>query len=111
MEVRELRAGVLVYRCSEIVICNPEYILECESYPDKFEPIPLNEERLLNFGFIKVKPRSGVRSAYINNGIRIEKSNSGLFYYKGNLIKVHQLQNLYFALTGKELSLKDENTF
>jgi hypothetical protein len=80
---------------------------------DNFEPIPLTEEWLINFGLneyndIKVKD---------NGFICIERTKSEInFYIMGHdnptyssmhsikLNHVHQLQNLYFALTGKELT-------
>jgi hypothetical protein len=76
---------------------------------NEFKPIPLTEEWLLKFGFEK-----SMSWTYV-----IElKGNLKLVYYLGekgwsigfksysdfsNLEYVHQLQNLYFALTGEEL--------
>jgi hypothetical protein len=76
--------------------------------------IPLTEEWLLNFGFecLQVDNFSHRNSFQLDSNLgfviwgRIE---TGLFLYidgneGGEVIKyVHQLQNLYFALTGKEL--------
>ena len=71
-----------------------------------FTPIPLTEEWLLKFGFEyydTVKPKG-----YWLNGVCIEKIDSMLIEFKNGigLKHVHQLQNLYFALTNKELTLK-----
>jgi len=78
------------------------------------EPIPLTEEWLLKFGFQKSMSWTYVVEL---------KGNLKLVYYLGekgwsigfksysdfsNLEYVHQLQNLYFALTGEELTLKSE---
>jgi hypothetical protein len=66
------------------------------------EPIPLTEEWLVKFGFkplVKDWQIKGLiiharkRGFVVNNRIPILKT-------------VHQLQNLYFALTGEELTLK-----
>ena len=80
------------------------------------EPIPLTEEWLLKFGFerhhsdysnsviyIKDVPNNnefkwGVYPLELGSGFIINKSK--------NLKYVHQLQNLYFALTGEELTIK-----
>ena len=84
-----------------------------------FEPIALTEEWLLKAGFRKVDYEFNV---YELNGVEIcfgrgYNENENHFHYaidfdKGNgysclhnaIEYVHQLQNLYFALTGKELT-------
>lgn len=71
-------------------------------------PIPLTEEWLFKFGFEK-----GNLEYFIHENVRINFDLQ--FEFKGvnnlnfgtNLEYVHQLQNLYFALTGKELEVKD----
>ena len=70
------------------------------------EPIPLTEDWLVKFGALQVKPRSGVNKTFKLYGVRIEMSNSGNFYHKGiSKNSVHSIQNLIFALTGKELTI------
>lgn len=78
-------------------------------------PIPLTEEWLVKFGFTKDKMNPKI----LNNGISVYKSDVGSFHLVeycefGEMedlcsclpIKsVHQLQNLYFCLCGKELEL------
>jgi hypothetical protein len=72
---------------------------------DKLKPIPLTEEWLLKFGFDKIDFQ------FIKNGIKLFPIRD--LYYRGNFpiksdIKyVHQLQNLFFALTGEELTIKN----
>ena len=70
--------------------------------------IPLTKEWLLKFGFDEHA------IGYYNKDfiIFLSYSNTGLHQYRlrdfNTIIKyVHQLQNLYFALTGEELTLKD----
>jgi len=69
------------------------------------KPIPLTEEWLLKFGF----------ESYYKNGSEYQDKN--MYLVKNgdiwqnlkigvNLEHVHQLQNLYFALTGEELTIK-----
>lgn len=72
---------------------------------DEFvEPIPLTEEWLLKFGFKK-------RYKAFAKGDFTFIENSGMAYKLSivdNMPKyVHQLQNLYFALTGEELTLSE----
>ena len=80
-----------------------------------FVPIPLTEEWLLNFGFEKVS---------FNNDFRIDILNDWGLIYDSDIKKicidtglnskyleiqyVHQLQNLYFALCGEELTFKSK---
>lgn len=87
-----------------------------------FYPIPLTEELLLKCGFEKADdmayhPDMKIRSLYINTLILRKNTCSNLFefhfqhknpaMFENTEIKyLHQLQNLYFALTGKELEVK-----
>ena len=73
------------------------------------KPIPLTEEWLLKFGF------ETDNIEWWNGIISIGIYKDGLFYCPTGKISlrigkeiqyVHQLQNLYFALTGKELKQK-----
>jgi len=74
-------------------------------------PIPLTEQWLLDFGAIQKQGRAyfigKLNFTYEHN----ELSQFVRFHYSGKvayLQYVHQLQNLYFALTGTELTLKTE---
>jgi hypothetical protein len=109
MKANELRIGNWIYykpygkdfeMKSFFGLCN------IETNPELFEPIQLTEEWLLRFGAKELKPKRGFLKDFVLKTVRIELSNSGNFYYKNSgfiLESVHQLQNLYFALTGKEL--------
>jgi hypothetical protein len=71
------------------------------------KPIPLTEEWLLRFGFEKKYKN------YEMGDFMFFKGSCSRISYKLSLIginikHVHQLQNLYFALTGEELKLKDD---
>lgn len=66
------------------------------------EPIPIAEEWFLRFGF-ELFPWGWVKGKFlITMGFVLQVGN-GLSIKIEN---VHQLQNLYFALTGEELTLK-----
>lgn len=78
----------------------------------EIEPIPLTEERLLKFGFELDIEDDG----YQKGKYKVSVSDEGcLFfinigYYPEEIAEfkyVHQLQNLYFALTGGELVVKE----
>ena len=69
---------------------------------DVIQPIPLTEEWLVKFGF---KPLS---KDWQKNRIIIHTRKRGFVLRKSvpDIKYVHQLQNLYFALTGEELTIK-----
>jgi len=74
--------------------------------PSYIIPISLNEQILLKAGFQEVNPRRGTQKAFKFKGVRIEMSNSGNFYYKGNPKPyVHKIQNLVYELTDQELEI------
>lgn len=88
---------------------------------DKLSPIPLTEEWLVDFGFIdKYKSCNKDWSIYgftINqqsdeddDGNKIPQEQIFYYQYQYGIKYVHQLQNLYFALIGKELIIKQEQS-
>lgn len=108
MLVNELRIGNLVY------IAEEDYVLtiDRQMFPmhprlpniEDYRPIPITEEWLLKFGFEK------------DNDYGFWTSPNPKFIVDENFVlcdiditvavkHVHQLQNLYYALTGKELCL------
>ena len=82
---------------------------------EQVEPIPLTEEWLLKFGWVWNKetktyekfPNGDARMHIVNNVF----GGFDMFNYvlkatiKKRMNHVHQLQNLYFALTGEELKI------
>jgi hypothetical protein len=73
---------------------------------DKYKPIPLTEEWLLKFGFIKTDYDN---FKYYHKGLfQIKHGIKSYWYQSGDLpVKieyVHQLQNIYFYLVGEELT-------
>ena len=91
----------------------------------RLEPIPITEEWLDRFGFEKLNHQSKTwyqtktyKGDYnFDIAIRLGSGsyvcgeyvslNHGLRTIKLGKMKVHQLQNLYFALTGQELTFKE----
>ena len=80
-----------------------------ENY-DSFYPIEIDEEWLVRFGFCKIE---GNGNFYELSGFRflvqyVPKSGYLRVDRVGVAVKyVHQLQNLYLALTGEELQLQE----
>lgn len=85
---------------------------EMAAYPEHptFDGIPLTEEWLLNLGLIdsdRISIFGSFEKASMSGVITIGCSNNGSQYTgKQNAVYVHELQNLYFCLTGKELQFK-----
>ena len=117
----ELRIGNWVqFRHTEtpVLITLADFVREyTEEHLEDYEPIPLTEEWLERFGF----DEDGFKQyEFINWGIKVKKdphaiSETNWIVFHGfmnqfseivSLKHVHQLQNLYFALTGEELELK-----
>lgn len=91
-----------------------EMVLKQTAY--YFEPIPLTEEWLLKFGFEKDYDKTlPYQEGYIKENIKfnsefqlMEEGMEGDLICIGKPLKhVHQLQNLYFALTEEELEVKE----
>jgi hypothetical protein len=125
MKVNELRIGN-IYHGDVMTEENPQVItggdiveLETDPLDDYYKPIPLTEEWLLKFGFEKAA-EFYTKSMVNAPDIIISYVNSINGYQKGYVLcdpdgceisyhgmrHVHQLQNLYFALTGEELTIK-----
>ena len=79
-----------------------------------YEPIPLTEEWLIKMGFEYIEIGEEVfEQNWVLSGHEIlcGPANEGLFYHdflNGGLVQyVHTLQNLIYALTGKELTINE----
>jgi hypothetical protein len=120
MLINELRLGNWLQRLdgSLFQVTPTDFTL----IPDRSEylqpkPIPLTEEILLKTGFEKVKNKIdifelgrlriwvGGRGAFLAYLIE-EDTTSAHYIPNGDLNYLHQLQNLYFALTGEELKIE-----
>lgn len=79
---------------------------------EELSPIPITEEILLKCGFEKVRYEKYAHNKL--NKLRayphVMKNGFGAYimgaYTLPNIKYLHQLQNLYFALTGEELNIK-----
>lgn len=77
---------------------------------DKIKPIKLTKEWLLKFGFEHNDDFYSIGLIHIWYGVESSDFNYGnknALYSIKTIKHVNQLQNLYFALTGKELTIKD----
>lgn len=128
MKATELRIGNLVnrnfydyYRPSRVTgydLWHSEELADVKHWAEwnAISPIPLTEEWLLKFGFEKKPPNMPL---YYKDRIFVNMGNHGIVHIMASEntytipvqfdgFKVHQLQNLYFALTGEELEVLNQ---
>ena len=121
MEVKELKIGNWVSFISDDNFCQVSSIVDdlevvclistnisSERGVDDYNPIPLTEEWLLKFGFYWDKKKVYLCLNEDLFRIRYSHNQVSLFQFGECIVvspikHVHQLQNLYFALTNKEL--------
>lgn len=107
MEAKDLRIGNYVYnngRLDQIKDGHDiDHVRNNPNYPHN--PIPLTEEWLLKFGFEKLEGRDDTFFFQLNNVQITDYNVSGYDYDSFNIKHVHQLQNLYSALTNEELKI------
>jgi hypothetical protein len=118
MKATELRIGNWVKRDDQpdgFQIDSRSFIV-CERDPEMYQPIPLTEEWLVKFGFDSLP----YTDQYEYNGMlfNLDLTKGTFDFWCDNVTGrinyihfVHQLQNLYFALTGQELEIiQNSNT-
>ena len=122
MNVNELRIGNLLdyngkivkvntlaidFHGNQTILASKENFLWNVSKIDGIKPIPITEECLLKFGFVKGKygffePKKRLLVEDLGNSIIYDNK-----LLNTKIKHVHQLQNLYFALTGEELIINN----
>ena len=117
MKANELRIGNWVMYSSKIQV-NENKIRECVDHPERFGTITLTEEWLTRFGFEQMKLYTGdncfVKEKFCvlcdgelkNYDLRLTFDSDQTI--RVQLHYVHQLQNIYFAITGEELNQNKE---
>lgn len=118
MKANELRIGNYINGggCPRIVIsiekdgCISEPIDNSTvDFSKGIEPIPLTEEWLVKFGWELTPLNASFKRYNRKSGFMIiEVYDDNKFWAEYIYVKyVHQLQNLYFSLTGEELEIKN----
>lgn len=119
IQVNEIRVGNWLQRLDgSLFQINSSDFIFIETINEKLQPnpIPLTEEWLVKFGFEKVLDgiyelnaftgSDDIKIGYIKGTLKIYPMYEG-FVNLDRIKYVYQLQNLYFALTGEELILKE----
>lgn len=77
---------------------------------ENVNPIQLTEEWLVNFGFEKYEFDHKEKQYRYKDRLIVLRDGKFADYGSSVIVEhVHELQNLYFALTGEELELKSES--
>lgn len=113
MRAEEIRTGNLILRIGNIHEVDWGTIKICahrnKQFNEDFKPVQLTDEWLERLGFVG-DSILGTQTLYKNNGVEIWVFRNDNTFLVDNIKRksvylkyVHQLQNLYFALTGQEL--------
>ncbi|MES2864101.1 MAG: hypothetical protein V4666_08285 [Bacteroidota bacterium] len=123
MDTKELRIGNYVWEdyggsylvrgimpSEQISISKTKTTIAVNYSSEHINPIPLTEEWLIKFG--KKADISDSFGGYViqlpnGNGLRIKDNKWNSQHTETKVDFIHQLQNLYFALTGEELTIKE----
>jgi hypothetical protein len=122
---KSIMQGVVTSISTESIVIDHKTTFKTRSESDTYRliPIPLTEEWLLKFGFLKIKHQFNMNDGSLCEHWELNGNDKRwLLYYSTQNFAfnepklyylhlrhnkyVHQLQNLYFALTGTELEIK-----
>ena len=124
MDAQELRIGNLLLHEGETVVIDSiqQSLLSVKGYNywellKDFQPIPLTEDWLIMLGFEKLLPniedetKKELRTVIIFRKMPLTYNTSNGWWLFNQPLKIkiehiHALQNLYFALTGTELTIQ-----
>jgi len=123
LEAKELRIGNYLQTKTGDLTCVTDieavnafdgmYIFWCYGYSEsQIEPIELTEDWLLRLGFKKTPTKyyigelNELHNRLLDLVLCTDKNVISYQDYLHPILYVHQLQNLYFALTNNELTLK-----
>lgn len=105
MEAKELRIGNKIMRHGLVVTTDEQTFWDIKNHPEQYEPIPITEDWMIRLGF----KRLGKDTFYLGS-VKIHHRKRGFVLAKRyrDLIYVHELQNLYYALTKEELQIQEK---
>jgi hypothetical protein len=116
MKAQDLRIGNNIFHRNKAITVNWQELKWIQEENNNFQPIPITEEILLKCGFISGGAKQWLFITldkkdecylYFNplgKGIAIDQ-NGIEFSFEIELNYLHQLQNIFFALTNEELTI------
>ena len=119
MDCKELLIGNYALDCkNEVFIVHDGVTIDTANHPKYgFNPVPLNEEWLEKLGFryiIELDVFTKYAVIGVSTSVQLKKCQfSFTTLFNNGMIEVkyvHQLQNLFFALTGIELKTEEDGT-
>jgi hypothetical protein len=111
LKQNDCRYGNYIVYSGSITQLNEKEMCHFFRFPETYKPIPLTEEWLVKFRFKKTNESEDVEWYALNNfNIAIHEEDNEVYFVFQHMVlrfikSVHQLQNLYFALTGSELTV------
>jgi hypothetical protein len=121
MKAQDLRIGNKIFYRNKVTTVNWQELKWIQEGNNNFQPIPLTEEWLLNFGFSTTDYKNGyigidhkaggiITDFVLTYPLVIGEFQKHFIWehskFKYNELKyVHQLQNIFFALTNEELTI------
>lgn len=104
MEANQCRLNNIVNYRGQITTLTKNEMVHFYRFSEFYEPIPLTEEILLKCGYFKL---DNGQIHYVRKGHEIWLCDDMFSCNKNGVIlkSLHQLQNLYFALTNEELTV------
>ena len=115
MQAQELRIGNWIKDGHEFEQIEIEHLVCLSSGRCEFDPIPLTKELLLKLGFEQMYFLTAKINYFIKGNLiysiidrHVEYKNGNINFIIRKCEHVHELQNLYHAITGEELTLKTE---
>jgi hypothetical protein len=120
MRVNELRVGNFVYHEPtiddwDVITIKEGSIIQCAISPDSYEPILLTEEWLLKFNikqdewFCDNSYKLSQNKLFENYDVSVCNVNKNNIVCFADVKYVHELQNLFFALTHEELTINNND--
>lgn len=111
MQPQELRIGNIVYdrhnEVTEVDLYDLKHMYQPRMDGHGYTGIPITMEWLNRLGF---KPNPDMPWLMENGALMCNTGNHGIWHWSGRVIKeikcVHELQNVMFSLSGRELEVK-----
>ena len=104
---KEVVMTVIELRATQAIVRSPNGTTSPMLYDNEMRGIPITMDWLLRLGF---KPNPDMPWLMENGALMCNTGNHWIWHWSGSVIKdikcVHELQNVMFALSGRELEVR-----